>query len=48
MLHLKKNIDYASQYLINNLYMGLIKSGYDDVVIMPNLTLILSKLMNCL
>lgn len=24
---------------INNLYMGLIKSGYDDVVIMPNLTL---------
>ncbi|NLL00942.1 MAG: hypothetical protein GX271_09815 [Clostridiales bacterium] len=24
---------------INNIYMGLIKSGYDDVVIMPNLTL---------
>jgi flagellar M-ring protein FliF len=24
---------------INNLYMGLIKSGYDDVVIMPNLKL---------
>lgn len=24
---------------INNLYMGLIKSGYDDVVVMPNLTL---------
>ncbi len=24
---------------INNLYMGLIKSGYDDVVIMPNLVL---------
>lgn len=23
---------------INNLYMGLIKSGYDDAVIMPNLT----------
>lgn len=23
---------------INNIYMGLIKSGYDDVVIMPNLT----------
>ena len=24
---------------INNIYMGLIKSGYDDVVIMPNLSL---------
>lgn len=24
---------------INNIYMGLIKSGYDDAVIMPNLTL---------
>lgn len=28
---------------INNLYMGLIKSGYDDVVIMPNLVLDFKK-----
>ncbi|NLJ95527.1 MAG: hypothetical protein GX321_00105 [Clostridiales bacterium] len=28
---------------INNLYMGLIKSGYDDVVIMPNLSLDFKK-----
>lgn len=28
---------------INNLYMGLIKSGYDDVVIMPNLVLDFDK-----
>ncbi len=28
---------------INNIYMGLIKSGYDDVVIMPNLTLDFKK-----
>lgn len=28
---------------INNLYMGLIKSGFDDVVIMPNLTLDFKK-----
>jgi len=29
--------------IINNLYMGLIKSGYDDVVIMPNLVLDFKK-----
>lgn len=28
---------------INNIYMGLLKSGYDDVVIMPNLTLDFKK-----
>jgi flagellar M-ring protein FliF len=28
---------------INNLYMGLIKSGYDDAEIMPNLTLDMDK-----
>lgn len=28
---------------INNLYMGLIKSGYDDVEIMPNLTFNMDK-----
>jgi flagellar M-ring protein FliF len=31
--------DMLRNTFINNLYMGLIKSGYDDVVIMPNLTL---------
>lgn len=28
---------------INNIYMGLIKSGYDDVVVMPNLVLNMKK-----
>jgi flagellar M-ring protein FliF len=28
---------------INNIYMGLIKSGYDDVVVMPNLVLDMDK-----
>lgn len=31
--------DMLRNTFINNLYMGLIKSGYDDVVIMPNLKL---------
>lgn len=31
--------DMLRNTFINNLYMGLIKRGYDDVVIMPNLTL---------
>ncbi|MDD4113181.1 MAG: flagellar M-ring protein FliF C-terminal domain-containing protein [Herbinix sp.] len=31
--------DMLRNTFINNLYMGLIKSGYDDVVIMPNLSL---------
>lgn len=35
--------DMLRNTFINNIYMGLIKSGYDDVVIMPNLSLDFKK-----
>lgn len=35
--------DMLRNTFINNIYMGLIKRGYDDVIIMPNLTLDFKK-----
>lgn len=40
------NEDYKERLrntYINNIYMGLIKSGYDDVVVMPNLVIDMKK-----